>query len=233
MNFTFETVNNESEFGSSALTLDLRNSTDIIRSISWDRRLTKQLDFMMNLHEVVYDALYKISSPDYFATNDTGDGFMCVFWDDMHAITCLSVAMVVKNFLDASLPMHNKSLKLNDNKKFDYNIAIHSGGSTINRITFKSENHITERDYMFGIVVNSVARLQAFGKYMKDCKLLVTGNYKRNYCKQVKTKEKKDLFNLNNAYPGKINLRDGKKGGHLIYALAPEFLNEFKKQLRI
>jgi len=59
--------------------------------------------------------------------NDTGDGYLCVFWDKFHALTCLDMAIRIQEFLEKNLPVHNKALQLEDDFiKFDYGIAIHS-----------------------------------------------------------------------------------------------------------
>ena len=125
-NFHYESVPNQDDRGSSAFLFDLRNSTTIIRRISWDTRLLKHIEFMMKLHKKVYETLYNNCDPDKFAMNDTGDGYLCVFWDKLHALTCLDMAVRIQEFLESNLPGHNEALGLKDDiAKFDYGFAIH------------------------------------------------------------------------------------------------------------
>src|SRR4030042_2844517 len=82
--FHYDAICNQDNFGSSAFLFDLRNSTAIIRKISWNKRLPKHITFMMKLHKKVYETLYNYCDPNKFAMNDTGDGYLCVFWDKLH-----------------------------------------------------------------------------------------------------------------------------------------------------
>jgi len=87
--------------------------------------------------------------------------------------------------------------------------------------------------FIFGIVLNSVARLESFIKNYIEYKFLVTGNYKDNYLKQATDDNLKSLFDDRSNYvyksPGRFNIRDGKKYGHIIYALNADFVAKFKK----
>jgi len=51
--FHVTTIYRQDEFGSSAFLFDLRNSTTIIRKISWDKRLLLHIKFMMKLYKKV------------------------------------------------------------------------------------------------------------------------------------------------------------------------------------
>ena len=233
-NFHFKPIYCQDEFGSSAFLFDLRNSTTIIRKISWDKRLPQHIKFMMKLHKKVYKTLYNNCDPNKFAMNDTGDGYLCVFWDKLHALTCLDMALKIEEFLKKNLPMHNKVLKLKgDSPKFDYGISIHSGGSTINRTIYTKDIKTIQKDFIFGIVANTVARLESFTKHNFEYKFLVTGNYKDNYLQQASTKNLKNLFGDNKNYvhrfPGRININDGKRNGHIVCALGADFVAKFKK----
>lgn len=92
------------------------------------------------------------------------------------------------------------------------------------------------KDFIFGIVANSVSRLESFTKTYVDYKFLVTGNYKDVFKQQAKLKEIKSLFADGSRYYQKslsrVNIKDGKSKpdkGHNIYALTDEFLHIFKK----
>lgn len=232
-NFDCKPIYNQKEYGSSAFLFDLRNSTAIIRRISWDKRLLKHIEFMMKLHEKVYETLYNNCDINKFAMNDTGDGYLCIFWDDYHTLTCLDIAIKIQEFLESNLPKHNESLNLKDDTvKFDYGLAIHSGGSTINRSAYTKDTMTVKKDFIFGIVVNTVARLESFTKNYIEYKFLVTENYKNAYLMQAADDKLKDLFEDKNNYVhrlGRVDIKDGKKGGHIVYALSTEFIDKFKK----
>jgi len=246
-NFDYEPIPHQDEFGSSAFLFDLRNSTAITRRISWDKRLPIHINFMMELNKKVYETIYNNCNPEEFAMNDTGDGYLCVFWDKLHALTCLDTAIRIQEFLELELPKHNAALKAvkpeDDIPKFDYGFAIHSGASTINRTTYTKNGKPVYKDFIFGIVANTVARLEAFTKNYIEFKFLVTENYKDNYLKQVKQVTNKDnlsnLFEDKNRYVheslGRVNIKDGKENskignkGHIVYALSADFLTKFKE----
>ena len=170
---------------------------------------------MMDMHKHIYKKLYDNCDPAKFAMNDTGDGYICVFWDSSHALTCLKMAIHVKDFLDKKLPLHNKKIGLKESSlKLDYGFAIHSGASTIKRTTFKGDDLQVSKDFIFGIVANSVSRLESFTKTYVGYKFLVTGNYKDVFNQQAKLKEIKSLFADGSRYYrkslGRVNIKDGK-----------------------
>lgn len=236
--FSCKPIHNQDESGSSAFLFDLRNSTKITRMISWDNRLTKHIDFMMELHEHVYKSLYENCDPSEFALNDTGDGYLCVFWDSFHALTCLRQAIYVRDFLEQNLQLHNQTLDLqNSPLSLNYGIGIHSGGSTINRTSYHSRNKPIEKDFIFGIVVNTVARLESFTKNYTEYNFLVTGNYKDVFLNQAPSDMLKSLFKDNSPHVrqslGRVNLNDGKKGGHIVYALTQDFIRHFREGFKV
>ena len=165
----------------------------------------------------------------------SGPGFL--LWDNSHALTCLRMAIHVKEFLDKKLPNHNKSLGLKGAfLELDYGFAIHSGGSTIERTTFIKDDLQLSKDFIFGIVANSVSRLESFTKTYVDYKVLVTGNYKDVFENQAKSERIKSLFANGTGYYrtslGRVNIKDGKEKpnkGHNVYALTDDFLNTFKR----
>jgi len=236
--FSYKPIHNQDESGSSAFLFDLRNSTKVTRMISWDKRLPKHIEFMMKLHEHVYRTLYKNCDPSEFAFNDTGDGYLCVFWDKFHALTALRQAIYVQQFLDKNLQLHNKTLDLQDSPvSLSYGIGIHSGGSTINRTSYDSRNKSIEKDFIFGIVVNTVARLESFTKNYTECNFLVTGNYKDVFRNQAPSDSLKSLFEDNSPHLrhslARVNLNDGKKGGHIVYGLTQDFIRLFTERFKV
>jgi len=241
MKVKVKTIDNQDDVGSTAFVFDLRNSTNVTRTISWDERLEKHVHFMMDLTKHIYNNLYDNCDPAKFALNDTGDGYICVFWDDNHALTCLRMAIHVKEYLDQKLPEHNEDLELDDTFiKIDYGLAIHSGGSTIKRTTFNKNSLQVSKDFIFGIVANSVSRLESFTKIYYDYKVLVTGNYKDALNQQATSKQIRSLFDDNSKYIkkslGRIDINDGKKEpneGHNIYALTDNFFKVFKRHYKL
>ena len=238
--FDKKAIHNERNDGSSAFVFDLRNSTKVIRIISWDPRLGNHIDFMMNLHEYMYIILYENCDQSEFAMNDTGDGYLCIFWDPSHALTCLKIAIYVREFLDQNLERHNKSLDLTGNSlKLGYGFGLHSGASTIYRTTFTNNNLSIERDFLFGIVANTAARLESFTKNYINHNMLVTGNFKDAFLDQTASDSLKCLFAENSAHAlflGRANIGDGKENdkkgspGHNLYALETTFIDKFKSE---
>ncbi len=232
-----------SEDGSSAFLFDLRNSTEIIRKISWDKRLDYHIHFMMQLNEFVYTTLYNNCDENYFGINDTGDGYLCVFLDDVHAFTCLDIALRIKEYLEIQIPKHNENLYLKTFKlkeenqkieknipKFDYGFGLHSGGSIIYRT--KIDSRLTNtKDFIYGIVPNTVARLESFTKNYINYKFLITGNYKKNLKNQDSYSKINDLLK-NVKSLGRVNLHDGKENGHNIYELNDKFISKFVEYYR-
>lgn len=234
MRASVKPINNQDEAGSTAFMFDLQNSTNVTRKISWDKRLVKHIDFMMDMHKHIYKKLYDNCDPSKFAMNDTGDGYICVFWDSSHALTCLRMAIHVKEFLDKKLTTHNTTLGFRDKSlKLDYGFALHSGGSTIKRTTFYGNDLQVSKDFIFGIVANTVSRLESFTKTYVDYNFLVTGNYRDVFNEQNTSEEIKSLFTDGSQYYkkslGRVNLKDGKANGHNIYALTEGFLSIFRE----
>ncbi|VVB85655.1 Uncharacterised protein [uncultured archaeon] len=193
---------------------------------------------MMKLHEEVYETLYNNCDPNKFAFNDTGDGYLCVFWDEYHALTCLDMAIRIREFLESNLPEHNKTLKLSKGgllPEFNYGFGLHSGASTVYKCTYTKDSKdpkSIQKDFIFGIVANTVARLESFTKNYISYNFLITANYKKNYLNQATDENLKNLFKKESpCYRklGKVDIKDGKKTGHYIFALNPEFISKFKE----
>jgi hypothetical protein len=241
MKVIVKSIYNQDDAGSTAFVFDLRNSTNVTRMISWDDRLEKHINFMMSLNKHIYKKLYDNCDPAKFALNDTGDGYIYLFWDKSHALTCLRMAIHVKEYLDKKLPKHNENLGLSDSfLKLDYGLAIHSGGSTIKRTTFKKENLQLSKDFIFGIVANSVSRLESFTKTYVDYRVIMTGNYKDVFNDQAKSEKIRSLFANNSRYfkksLGRVNIKDGKvkpNKGHNVYALTDDFFKIFKRHYKL
>jgi hypothetical protein len=110
-----------------------------------------------------------------FAVSDTGDGLISLFWDETHAWRALKIAVAIRELLNKSTNRYNRFIK-NDLQReditFGFGLALHSGGSIICRY---SDIH---RDFMYGVVLNTTARLESFTKTFADCNLLLSGHFK-------------------------------------------------------
>lgn len=112
-----------------AMLLDLRNSTALHRMLSKKNQRMKIVEMMCGIHKEIMDYLYNISgvNEDDLAYNDTGDGYLIVFADPSHAISCLLCASYLRNFLTNHLSKFNAELNLNTSaNKYAYGIGMHT-----------------------------------------------------------------------------------------------------------
>jgi hypothetical protein len=119
---------------------------------------------MKRLHKFVYLTIYGElstgSDEDEFAINDTGDGYICVFWNKIHSVTCMNIAIKIRNYLVETLPDHNK--KINIEPKLAFGFAVHTGGVTVERISFNYlGGRLIHKDFILGILPNSVSKLES------------------------------------------------------------------------
>jgi hypothetical protein len=241
--FSEKTISNQAEHGASAFIFDLRNSTKITRSISFDKRLIQHVEFMKNLHKFVYLTIYgklsTSSNKDEFAINDTGDGYICVFWNKIHSITCMHMAIKIRNYLSSTLPTHN--IRLGDiDHKLAFGFAAHTGGVTVERINFNDRGgKLIHKDFILGILPNSVSRLESLNKFFIETNFIVSGNYKTCFDKHahsIGNVALENIFDIKRSYvnksPSRVNINDGKSAGHNIYTLKDEFFDEFTQNYK-
>lgn len=239
-----ETIgDNKPNDSSSAFILDLRNSTKIIRKLSYLGKRDVHIKFMMMLHDRILKTLYHGFDEKYFAFNDTGDGVLCVFWDKQHALSSFYVVSKIVDFFSTELVTHNEKVKKLTECELGYGIGIHTGGSVVKRVTVnKGQSIAHKRDYIFGTVVNSAARLEAFTKNFITAKVLITGNFKDVLEAQAKEHNSNLLIDSN--FEGckffdRVDLKDAKEGaeavskakhnkGHNIYKIDEEKLSNFR-----
>ena len=142
-NLDVDTINNYfKRKQSSCYFLDLRNSTRVIRKISlkYDEkdndsteRLKKHSQFMLDVHKEL-EAKVNIIKTDEFFFNDTGDGHLCLFWDNSHAWRALDVACHMHSFLNERLKSYNKTISSwFPELTLSFGIGLHTGGSLIYR----------------------------------------------------------------------------------------------------
>jgi len=241
--FIEKTIHKQTEHGASAFLFDLRNSTKITRSISYDQRLIQHVEYMKKLHKFVYSTIYGAlstgSDKDEFAINDTGDGYLCVFWGKIHSITCMEIAIKIRKHLYSTLPEHNDKLGDIDHK-LAAGFAVHTGGVTIERINFNDRGgKLIHKDFILGILPNSVSRLESLNKIFIETDFVASGNFKSCFDEHAQVTGKAGLINIFNVEsgfvnksPSRVNINDGKPDGHHTYTLKEEFFTEFTNNYR-
>lgn len=110
-----------------------------------------------------------------------------------------------------------------------FGIGLHTGGCLIYRIS------PLKRDFVFGIVANTAARVEKFTKNLKiskkihqnDPQLVFTGNFKKNLVSLLDDKQKKQIAPISEY---RLFLNDGKNEGHLLYTLPQDAIERFANQ---
>jgi hypothetical protein len=217
------------ENGASAFLFDMRNSTRLIRFLSYrtdnkgfSQPLVDHTTLMTNIKDFIRDRIGAFGIGDQYSLNDTGDGHLCVFWDPVHSITCLKVALPLYIYLESTLNSYNKTLK--EKYKYslsvDFGIGIHCGGCVVYR---------SQKDYIYGIVVNTAARIESQTKQPNSPKLLLSGNFKTFFKEQLPESKKKLISSFKRIQQNRIDVRDEKNKGHFCYKI--ESIHSFIKQL--
>lgn len=219
---------------SSCYTLDIRNSTSIIRNITYggkgtnkDRtRLAVHSELMMSIHEYLINKLSKLQVKEYYFDN-TGDGHMCLLWDKTHAWTLMDVVCSISVFVERQLK-HYRANYLDKWSKIigkpliiDFGIGIHSAGSLV------YDHKTVGRHFGYGTVLNSSVRVESFTKNFTDLNILFTGNFKSFLSKQFK-KLDRDRQRMLKGYKTKLkkvttirsDVKDNRSNGHLLYTIS-------------
>lgn len=216
------------ENGASAVIIDIRGSSELVREKSYsdsienyNKALKEHTGFMMNLFKTVFDYISLLQVGDNYSFNDTGDGCLCVFWDEHHPLTCIKIASAIYLHL-----LSDKYAKKND---IGFGIGLHTGGCLIYR------SSVPKRDFVFGIVANTAARVETFTKNLKIAvkkwedvpRLVFTGNFKDCLEELLNDEDKKRIVRISDY---RIFLNDGKDNGHVLYTLATEDIKYFGKR---
>ncbi len=212
-------INRNYEDGASALIVDIRGSSEIVREKSYsnsiethdNEALTEHTEFMMQLFRCVFEYIESLRLGDCFAFNDTGDGCLCVFWNDKHPLTCIRVASAIHKHLSLNEYVERNNIR--------FGIGCHTGGCVV----YRTSSSI-KKDFVFGIVANTAARVETFTKSLRDAKnnpqddprLLFTGNFKQHLEPLLERDEKKRIAPISN---NRFNLNDGKDEGHFLYTI--------------
>jgi hypothetical protein len=228
-------TNNYNSKQSSCYFLDIRNSTNIIRTISLDKdktlnnteaRINAHSEFMLDIHIFLRKKLEELGITDFYFSN-TGDGHTCLLWNKTHAWTILHLACAMSTFLETRIDQY-KTNYLDvwskaygtKNMSIGFGIGMHTGGSVINHQTVVNNN------FAYGVVLNSAARTEAFTKNFPTIPLLFTGNLKDFLKRQypLLTAPKKPswidyepLISAVTNFP--VDIKDSKSSGHRLYTI--------------
>jgi class 3 adenylate cyclase len=222
----YKEIDNLKETGSSALCLDIRNSTKLMRKFN-NIDLKTHAALMNNIKSIFFDKT-KVGS---LSISDTGDGMMCLFWNPTHCWSALMIAIAINDLINESLKKeYDKFLqKKGIDEEFGFGIGVHTGGSLVYRDN--SINH----DLMYGKVLNTTARLESFTKTFTNVNVLFSGHFittlksqreefnKISYRKEKHTEEEIDQ-GLIRVSPKRVDIADGKKNGHTIWTFRKDHL---------
>lgn len=220
------------EGSGSAFIFDLRNSTKMVKRSSEENCLSDHVNFMLNLNSKILTSLTTHGMKGKFAFNDTGDGCLCVFWDKNHGVTCLKIALDIYQYLNLVLDKHNEVVT---NKlgvpPLRFGMGLHTDHCCIGRIEIKHPSLEVIRDYIFGTVANSVARLESFSKNYIHDNFLITANFMSLVIEQFDLKSKENNLSLrkllqNTNCLGEVDLKDSKDDGHWIHSIDPVSIDE-------
>jgi class 3 adenylate cyclase len=222
-----------------AMVLDLRNSTALLRLLkSKDKRMLI-IKMMIGIHEEVINYLYESSGvkESDFAFNDTGDGYLIVFANESHAISCVQCALHLRTVLRRHIAEYNRALKIvRANLRYDFGIGVHTAYARFIEMECKTGgDKIFSKQIILGNAVNSAARVESMTKNFFDIDLLITENTRYNCQKQAAGKVK-NLFKKNGGYMKVIGevrhmVRDSKPDGHTLYTLSAKFNSHYKELL--
>lgn len=230
----------------SSFIFDLRNSTGLVKKLSEKDILRKHVTFMLELNSKILNALSNLAEPSKFAFNDTGDGCLCVFWDEQHAITCLKIALDIYQFLNISLEKYNTDVsKKLSTAPLLFGMGLHTAHCCIGKIEINHDTFNVSRDYIFGTVANSVARLESFSKNYIHDNFLVSANFMNMAIKQYDLDSQNKGLSLRQLLHGtnclgEVDLKDSKEDGHWVHSFGEVTIDEllanfglFRHQLNI
>lgn len=231
-------INNYNNSQSSCYFLDLRNSTFLVRTISLStnngssnpkkssdaNKLLVHSEFMMNIHETLFFKLKELGINEFYF-NNTGDGHVCLLWDKTHAWSALSIACTLTLYLEKRIKKYQDDYLTSWSNEFQkdlrlgFGVGIHSGGSII------IPSNDGAREFAFGIVLNSAARIESFTKTFPSLTILFTQNFKSQLKRQhkyFKTKHNwnwyENIFDKVTEFP--VDTKDSRTAGHILYTIS-------------
>jgi len=225
MKSTLNIINNFKNDGSSAICLDIRNSTQLVRKFNTFEKLKFHSDFLVDLKSNIFHKELSGS----ISINDTGDGFICLLWNKTHAWSAFTIAVAMHSYINLNNDRYIDFLKQHKiSIKFGFGIGLHTASSLVYRFP---EYH---RDFMFGKVLNTTARLESFTKTFKNINFLMSGyflntlkkqtddyNQKRNKTINFEIFKEKYIRLVTN---DKVEINDSNRSGHSLYTINDNLL---------
>jgi hypothetical protein len=127
-------------------------------------------------------------------------------WNRKHAWSALFGALTAYDAL--------KDLTI-EKKKIGFGIGLHCGGCLVYRIAKSG----LFRDFAYGIVANTVARLESYTKQMVKTPLLMSGHFKDVLYNQDPHKFSQIEHNILCISNNRFLINDTKPNGHMLYTL--------------
>ena len=219
-----------------ALVFDLRNFTKLYRKLGKQSQRNLIFDMMKEIHLKIFAYLYEQSGvgEDFFAFNDTGDGYLITFFNAEHSLSCVLCACFIRDFLKPLIERYNQELHLAGyDLKYKFGIGVHSSHIRLIPITYDPPSgELIRKTIIIGNAANSAARVEAATKMFADADLLITG-YTREEAKKECSRSVKHLFNKGGPYVKKIaerlDIGDGQRGGHNLYSVSDAFYEKYKE----
>jgi len=228
--------------------LDIRNSTNIIRTISLKsdrvkgsrqqntadtKKLLTHSEFMLDIHKFLFEKLATLKIDDYYF-NNTGDGHLCLVWNETHAWTIMDIACSISAYLEKRIKEYYTGyLKLwakeyHKELSIGFGIGMHTGESVI------VEEKATNIKFGYGIVLNTAARTESSTKNFANANLLFTDYFKKRLEEQLPLLQSPQKGN----WPGyekiikavtksPVDTKDSKSTGHLLYTVEKKNLHYF------
>lgn len=220
-----------------AMVLDLRNSTALHRLLKKKEQRMLIVQMMIGIHEEILNYLYEYSGVEEadFAFNDTGDGYIIVFTNDLHAFSCVLCAVHLRDFLRKHIDKYNKKLKIDRRDlKYSFGIGIHTAYARFIEMEYKTlVNKTVSKKFILGNAANSAARVESMTKSFVDVDLLITGNTRLKCHKQAEEKYKQ-LFKKDGSCMNPIGeirhiVKDFKPDGHKLFTISQQFIGDYKR----
>ncbi len=239
MTITISSTEDPANRAATAMVLDLRNSTALLRLLKNKEQRMLIVKMIIGIHEEIINYLYEHSGVNKsdFAFNHTGDGYLIVFVNKSHAISCVQCAVHLRMFLRGHLKEYNRALKIDRrNLRYNFGIGVHTAYARFIEMEYKTDgDKISSKQFILGNAVNSAARVESMTKNFSGVDLIITGNTRQACQKQAANKVKK-FFKKGEGYMKVIGevrhiIKDSKADGHTLYTLSEKFNSHYKELL--
>ncbi|MGO8925750.1 MAG: hypothetical protein ACLQU3_02475 [Limisphaerales bacterium] len=195
------------EAGTSAFMVDLRKSSALIRDLSYTATFQSEILKIMGMKRDIYNKIRKhFSADNSFTFNDTGDGLLFIMWNAKHAWSALFGALTAYGVL--------KNLIIGK-ERLGFGIGLHCGGCLVYRVKQSG----LFRDFAYGIVANTAARVESYTKQMVNTPLLMTGHFNNVLEEQDPSTYLKIKDNIHRISDTRFLLNDSKAKGHVLYTI--------------